>query len=200
MIKAQIITNVGTLGATLGRVSEKIQLMALFGVAEWLRTVVRNTFTENTSPEGVPWTPLSPKYLARKKGPGMLYESGALFGQVGGPAAAPKIDGNSVILGSNLRYAAAHQFGFEGDVAVRELVRRVKSKDVYGKRMNLELGKMTRVRILLGEGKVSRHFRHMKIPARPYLPSKEFAEAEGSKVARQQALIAMKNEGIEIAE
>jgi phage gpG-like protein len=198
MIGARITINLDDLKRRLSTAAGRIQLFPMLSVSEWLRLVVRKTFTmTHASPEGVPWAPLSEKYAARKKGPGILRETSALFDQVGSARAAPVIEGNTISLGSNLPYAAAHQYGFEGDVAVHEHVRRVKSKDKYGMRLNPKLGKMTRVRILLGEGKVSKYMRHAKNPARPYLPTPEFVEQEATKIAEDSTLQVLRNEGIE---
>ena len=198
MFTARVTINLEDLKRRLSTVAGRIQILPMLHVSEWLRLTVRKTFTTtHASPEGIPWAPLTPKYAARKKGPGILRETSALFDQVGGPAAAPTIEGNTITLGSSLPYAAAHQFGLDADVNVSAFVRRVKSKDLFGRRLNPKLGKMTRVRIELGKGGVKNHVRRMRIPARPYLPTPEFAEAEGTKVAEEAVRAVMTGEGIE---
>jgi hypothetical protein len=125
----------------------------------------------------------------------MLRESGALFAQVGGPTAAPSIDGNTITLESTLPYSAAMQDGFDGDVSVRAMIRRVRSRDVFGKMLGKN-NKIVRGKIAMGIGNVAKHTRHMKIPARPFLPTAEFVEVEGGKVAEEVVRDAMRREGI----
>jgi len=184
---AMLEAKVGTggfddLARRVGMAVEKVQAYVMRGVADWLHLVIRDSFEKRETAEGVPWEPLSLEYAKRKRGPGILRESGALFEQVN---RGPFINGNTITAGSTLPYAAAHQFGFEGDESVREFVHRVRSRDVWGKLFNPKLGKDTRRIIELGKGSVSSHTRHMRIPARPYLPSKEFVETEGTKVAQE---------------
>lgn len=61
---------------------------------------------QGVTPTGEPFHPLDPFYAARKKGPGILRESQALFSRM-----TTQLDGNTLIWGSNLPYAAVHQFG-----------------------------------------------------------------------------------------
>lgn len=58
------------------------------------------------APDGAPWAPLSPVTLARKKGVGKLIERGRLLGSFNYRA-----DAYSVTVGTNVVYAAVHQFG-----------------------------------------------------------------------------------------
>lgn len=181
MIEARATVRVDDLSRRLGLAAAKIQERLVLSVAEWLRLVIRTSFEKEATAEGAPWAPLSPKYLARKKGPGILREGGALFEQA---TRAPVINGNVVTAGSTLPYAAVHQFGFDGDVSVRAMIRRVRSRDVFGKMLGKN-NKIVRGKIARGIGNVSEHSRHMRMPARPYLPSAEFAEAEGQKIAAE---------------
>ncbi len=61
---------------------------------------------QGVTPTGEPFHPLDPFYAVRKKGPGILRESQALFSRL-----TTRLDGNTLIWGSNLPYAAVHQFG-----------------------------------------------------------------------------------------
>jgi phage gpG-like protein len=201
MIEARVSVNLGDLSQRIGRVSARIHEAALYSVSEWLRILVRKTFTTtHASPEGVPWVPLKAKTAARKRGPGMLRESSALFDQVGGPRAAPTIEGDTVTLGSSLPYAAVHQFGFEGDESVHEFFRRVRApgRDVWGKILGRN-NKIVHGKIMMGMSfpKTGAHTRHAKTPARPYLPSPEFAQIEGTKAAVEGVANVLREEGIE---
>lgn len=201
MIEARVTADLSGLGERFARVAAKIQEAALYSVSEWLRAVVRGTFRDDSSPEGVPWQPWSPKYAMHGHGKGMLEKSGALFDQVGSPRAAPQIQGNTITLGSTLPYAAVHQFGFEGDVSVRESKSFVlhTGEDTWGRLLNSKLARETRQIIARGirVQKNRAHTRHMKIPARPYLPTAAYVEAEGSEIARQAVVEKLSEEGIE---
>jgi phage virion morphogenesis protein len=64
-----------------------------------------------------------------------------------------------VEIGTNVRYAAVHQFGYSGTVSVGQHTRKVKTRDI-------KEGKKT---IAKGIGVVRSHQRKMNIPARPFL-------------------------------
>ncbi|MGO9641313.1 MAG: phage virion morphogenesis protein [Candidatus Acidiferrales bacterium] len=191
MIQARV--NTGQLNETAERIgvaAEKIQEGLATAVAEWLRLVIRTSFQNQASAEEIPWAPLSPAYSRRKRGPGILRESGALFEQ---STRAPEITRISpeqtlITAGSTLPYAPVHQFGSEGEVGVHEFMRRViTGKDRWGRLLNPRLGKQTRQIIARGVrfDKIAKHTRHMRMPARPYLPSPEFVTAEGTKIAQE---------------
>jgi len=64
-------------------------------------------------------------------------------------------------VGTNVKYAAVHEFGFNGDVTVRSHVRKVASRSIgAGKKQTVQ-----------GIGFVREHTRHMVIPERSYLRS-----------------------------
>jgi phage gpG-like protein len=194
MIKANVTLRMDDVMRRIEGTAAEVQEGLVAHVGEWLRIVIRRTFTQTqASPEGVPWQPLTPKYAARKKGPGILRETGALFEQ---STRAVAIQGNKITAGSTLPYAAVHQFGFDDEVEVsaHKFLHAVRSRDVFAKLLNPKLGKETRQLIARGIkiGDVAGHTRHMKIPARPFLPSPEFVEAEGTKVAEQYVNLAVK--------
>lgn len=62
-------------------------------------------------------------------------------------------------IGTNVKYAAIHQYGFAGSVNVKSHSRKVKSRDVKEKKKI----------IAKGIGFVSSHTRRMNMPARPFL-------------------------------
>ena len=73
------------------------------------------------------------------------------------------VEGDAVfaIVGTNVRYAAAHEYGFNGVVEVRGHVRKVASRSVYrGSRQTLQ-----------GVSFVSAHQRNVNLPARSFLRS-----------------------------
>lgn len=187
MINAKVIIRMDDLVQRIGLGADKIQKGLTLTVARWLHSVVRLSFQRESTAEGVAWKPLSPKYAARKRVPEILQETGALFEQVN---RGPSISGNTITIGSTLPYAVVHQFGFDGDVEVsaHKFLRAVRSRDVFAKLLNAK-GKKTRQLIAHGIqiGDVAKHTRHMKIPARPYLPSKEFVESEGKAVVEEYA-------------
>jgi phage gpG-like protein len=82
------------------------------------------------------------------------------------------IEGDTVIasIGSPLRYAAVHEFGFEGDVQVKPFFRKNRHADQFGKieRVSRRTGRRYRstVKTASGVAPVKAHSRHMKIPAR----------------------------------
>ncbi|MDH0494255.1 phage virion morphogenesis protein [Comamonas aquatica] len=83
------------------------QLMARLG--EYLQASTQGRFDTQTGPDGAAWQALTPRYQRRKKyNPDrILTLRGYLRGRIHWQA-----DGsNAVLVGSNLRYAAAHQFG-----------------------------------------------------------------------------------------
>ncbi len=67
---------------------------------------VRDRFVAEQDPEGNQWAPLLPAYAAEKEGPGILRESGDLRRSI-----TPEVQGAELVVGTNLIYAAVHQFG-----------------------------------------------------------------------------------------
>lgn len=64
-------------------------------------------------------------------------------------------------VGTNVRYAAVHEYGFDGDVTVRAHVRRVASRSVgKGKKLSVQ-----------GVAFVREHTRHMHVPETSFLRS-----------------------------
>ena len=111
------------LAAQLSGVSELIdtlnQLMnktrdlqpALSQVGEYLLESHQSRFQLEVAPDGTPWAPLSPDTLARKKGEDrILQDQGTLRDTLSYEATASEL-----LFGSNLEYAATHQFGREED-------------------------------------------------------------------------------------
>lgn len=99
---------------------------ALAEIGEILGESVKNNFKSEHSPQGTPWKPLSARTLARRRLPGrILNETGTLRN-----ALHVSVSGNRVTVGTNVIYAAVHQFGArqgqfgEVQAKVRPFVRR----------------------------------------------------------------------------
>lgn len=76
-------------------------------IGEIVAESIQRNFTEQRSPDGVPWAPLSLETLKRKRHPDrILYESGILFRSI-----HPEPHARSVSIGTNIIYGAVHQFG-----------------------------------------------------------------------------------------
>lgn len=105
-------------GQALGRLS-RLDLVALADVAsEFLvNSTQARLQEEKASPEGEPWAPWSPAY-AKTRVPGvqsLLISKDELRDSIANYA-----DGPTVRIGSNLVYAAFHQFGSDdGDIPAR---------------------------------------------------------------------------------
>lgn len=85
----------------------------------------------------------------------------------GKPGNIYRLSGNTLVMGSNLPYAAAHEYGFKGSANIPSHVREVKA--IYGRYRGV-------VRQF-----VSAHSRKMNLPERPYLRP---ALKDSIKVAR----------------
>ena len=79
-------------------------------------------------------------------------------------------------VGTNLVYAKVHEKGFQGDVAVREYLRRTKGSLKAAKSLGWKdgKGKLTSAKVaarsqMLGACIVHAFTRHMNVPARPFL-------------------------------
>jgi phage gpG-like protein len=65
-------------------------------------------------------------------------------------------------IGSNVRYAAVHEYGFDGEVSVRSFVRRNRRGDLFGLKKKLSAA---------GISYVKSFTRHMHMPARSFIGS-----------------------------
>lgn len=75
----------------------------------------------------------------------------------------------SVTIGTNVEYAAAHEFGFKGKVQVPQHSRAVRSRDTFADVSRMTAGgrvRKTRERMSSGVTIVKAHARMMNIPAR----------------------------------
>jgi len=80
-------------------------------IGEYLLESTQQRFIDQQAPDGTPWEPLSPNTLRHKKRPDrVLTETGTLADTLN-----YQLGANQLMLGSNMEYAATHQFGREGD-------------------------------------------------------------------------------------
>lgn len=81
---------------------------ALEELGETLVTHVGLSFREQRDPWGRPWQPLRPVTISRRRGSSyhILKDTGRLANSVGW-----SVSGNSVTVGTNVIYAATHQYG-----------------------------------------------------------------------------------------
>jgi len=81
---------------------------ALAEIGEYLLQSTEGRFRAQAGPDGAPWAPLSPGYAKRKK------RNRSLILVLNGYLAdfqAPQVAAESVSVGTDLPYGAAHQFG-----------------------------------------------------------------------------------------
>jgi len=88
----------------------------LLDMGEHLQIIHRQRFAAQTSPDGVPWAPLSPGYLRRKKKnrDKILVLDGRLSRNL-----VNQVQGDELLFGTNIQYAAIHQFGGTINIAAR---------------------------------------------------------------------------------
>ncbi len=80
-------------------------------IGEYLLESTQQRFVDQQAPDGEPWEPLSPKTLAKKKRQDrVLTETGTLADTLN-----YQLGANQLQFGSNMEYAATHQFGREAD-------------------------------------------------------------------------------------
>jgi phage virion morphogenesis protein len=162
--------------------AQKGDLMQEIGAA--MLVSIRRTFREQGSPANS-WMPLAPSTIKnnpKKYGSGhkLLIDSGRLLNSIGISQTSP----DSVTIGTNVVYAAVHQFGSRdrGSVGVGPRTEKMQSATVKVRqhgfaRLSKSLGKGrlgNRTMNIRGprnqvRGSVSAHTRHQNIPARPYL-------------------------------
>jgi len=79
-------------------------------IGKYLEQSHTQRFDDQQAPDGTPWKPLNRRYQARKKkNPGLILVLEGYLGDTLSYEASP----DSLAFGSNLPYAATHQFGDE---------------------------------------------------------------------------------------
>jgi phage gpG-like protein len=174
----RISVNMADVSKKLGIVRSDLHHGLLVAVAEWLRFDIRQAFEKQSSPEGVPWKPLTAAYAAKKKGGLRILElTGALFASADRSVA---ISGNQVSASSSLPYAGIHQFG--GTIHIPDIFPK-KAKALFF----MAGGKNVFAK------KVKAH--NVTMPARPFLPSPEFAGKEAAMVVDETIADIIKKAG-----
>ncbi|MCC5636313.1 phage virion morphogenesis protein [Nostoc sp. CHAB 5844] len=80
---------------------------AFASMGEYMMRRTEQNFKGEHDPDGVAWAPLSAAYRKRKRGTKILTESGRLRASI-----TYRADDKQVVLGTNTRYARAHQLGY----------------------------------------------------------------------------------------
>jgi len=97
---------------------------AFMDIGEGFLLNIEDRFSKEMDPDGRPWAKLSPRTLRRKKNNKILTESSQLRGSYTYIAGSDQL-----IVGTNIHYAAIHQFGGTIEIAAR-------SQQAYFKRNN----------------------------------------------------------------
>ncbi len=131
-------------------------------LGEYLEKSTQRRFDPDVqrSPDGTPWEALKPGYLRQKK-----YHKDKILtlrGYLCSTINYSVIDANTVEVGSNLKYAAIHQFG--GVIQQAPQSRKVRYRSVAGR--VLFAGKQHK---RATERWVTRDAYQVKIPARPFM-------------------------------
>jgi phage virion morphogenesis protein len=120
---------------------------ALTEIGRTLKTYVQLGFRQSQDPYGRPWAPLK----SRKGQP--LKDTGRLAASI-----TDQVTDDSVTVGTNVQYAAPHQFGVDKQVKVKRHPRLV--LQVFGRKLPFGV-----------YATVKAHQRPMKLPARPFFPN-----------------------------
>lgn len=125
---------------------------ALVNIGELLVRSTEDRFRDQQDPEGSSWAPLSAATLKRKKGNKILTESRRLRDSIVYHAA-----GDALQVGTNVVYAAVHQFGSGAEPAKIPAHERL-VKQAFGKQLRYPVW-----------ARVKGFSRQQNIPARPFL-------------------------------
>lgn len=149
----------------------KEQLLRIIGEGQILS--VHQTFRDSGATAGA-WPPLSPASMSWRKysaGHKLLINTGLLLNSI-----VYSVEGNSVTIGTGVRYAGVQQFGFDGAQSVKpySYTRRQRSRDTFASsKITNKLGRKQTVRRKTSSGigsvNVRGFSRHIRIPARPFL-------------------------------
>jgi len=110
-------------------------------IAEMVLETTKARFEATVGPDDIPWDSLLPKTIARKKKPAdsILVETGTLLDQL-----VALSDSDSAQVGSNIIYAATHQFG--------DIMDAIPARPFLGIDQNDQNDIITLLRIYLEEG------------------------------------------------
>ncbi|KZY52001.1 virion morphogenesis protein, partial [Pseudoalteromonas shioyasakiensis] len=103
-VLTQLVNNLDDLAPALGNVGEHLMLTH------------RDHFDQQRSPDGDPWQPLSPEYAKRKK---KNKDKILRLNDILRDTFAYNVGDESLEFGTNMEYAAIHQFGGESSMVPR---------------------------------------------------------------------------------
>lgn len=160
-----------SLGEFASRIRDVRPLLSTIGAGQLVS--IRRTFADEGSPAGS-WPPLSPVSLRWKKYTGghkLLIDRGILINSINA-----QVQGNAVVIGTNVRYAGVHQSGFSGAQSVKgySYSRSVSTRDRFAKEVitnKLNRKQTVTRKTVSGVAMVTvKPFtRTINIPARPFL-------------------------------
>jgi len=146
-------------------------------IGEYLLRSTQDRFKTQTAPDGTAWAPLTKRYAKRKKynQDKILTLRGYLRSQIHYQV----IDDKTVEIGSNMKYAAIHQFGGEVDIPSRPAKVRYRSK--AGR--VLFAGKKHSKGVTERQVTIPAHT--IKMPARPFLGISQADDKEIRDIIRE---------------
>jgi phage virion morphogenesis protein len=133
---------------------------AMKNIGEYLVQATEQRFDSETGPDGQKWQEVSVATRARKKHPKVLTESHRLRRSI-----HPEADKDSVTVGTNVPYAAIHQFGFSGQVNMPAHDRLIKT--AFGKELKHPVW-----------ARIEPYKLQQNLPARPFLGISEADKEE----------------------
>jgi phage gpG-like protein len=130
------------------------------GIGDHLRNKTQDRFESGTAPDGSKWPP---SLRALATGSKTLIKSGNLKNFINVNASATGVE-----VGTNVEYAAIHQFGFDGSITrkARTQVFHFKLDKKSGKSLGFATKKKANYAV---KSKIAEHQAHLKMPARPFL-------------------------------
>ncbi len=200
----KVTVALGTFRATL---QDRQELLRVIGEGQ-LQSIYK-TFAEQGSPAGS-WPPLSPNSVRWNKKAGAGHKLLIMTGRMRN-SIRPQVQGNAVVIGTNVRYAPVHQHGFDGTQSVKgySYTRRsagrgpgrstrlnITNEDRYrhvdeafafdpGLKARSKVGKSGEITVT-----VRPFSRHLHIPARPFLV---FRPEDPERIRKQvQAFVVLK--------
>jgi phage virion morphogenesis protein len=147
---------------------------AMKNIGEYLVQSTEDNFDRQTDPDGRPWQDVKPATRARKKHPKILTESHHLRGSINYRAGQ-----TSVAVGTNVPYAAAHQFGFTGQVSIPAHTRLIKT--AFGQPLRHPVW-----------ARIEPYTLHQDLPARPFLGIGDDDETEIVGIVEDHMAMALK--------
>lgn len=133
---------------------------AFKAMGEYLTLATEGRFNRETGPDGKKWQDVKPATRKRKKHPKILTEDGFLRGSI-----HPELVGETLLVGSDVKYAAIHQLG--GKIKQEGMTLHLKGR-----------GRNTRFAKKGDHDRTMTINRTIKMPARPYLGVSKADETE----------------------